>query len=197
MNASRFLHNFPKRILSSGCAKSSLSSNTLECHGRSLNLVNFARQPRSLSTHTSTSLSSDPTENSVIYSATSHVRGKSMFTMYILISIVKCLNNYNQAIILLYEIDSSPFVSVQWKDLGNMEAVADVNEYPAVWLRDNCQCPSCYNKHANARLLLMKDLDVDVQPDRVSVQDNQVFDFEISRKYLIGFTSASDDICTN
>ena len=68
-----------------------------------------------------------------------------------------------------------------------MEAVADVNEYPAVWLRDNCQCSRCYNKHANARLLLMKDLDVDVKPDRVSVQDNQVRYIEISRKYLIMF----------
>ena len=87
--------------------------------------------------------------------------------------------------ILLLKIGSLPFVSVQWKDLENMGSVADVNEYPAVWLRDNCQCPSCYNKYANARLLLMKNLDVDVKPERVSVEDNQVRSSKISTNYLI------------
>ena len=63
---------------------------------------------------------------------------------------------------------------MQWKDFGGMESTEDVNEYPAVWLRDNCQCPKCYNKHANARLLLMKDLDVDIKPNQVLVEENQV-----------------------
>ena len=69
---------------------------------------------------------------------------------------------------------TSSFVSVQWKDLGNLESIGNTCEYPAVWLRDNCQCPSCYSKHANARLLLMKDLDVDVKPGNIQVADNQV-----------------------
>ena len=75
-------------------------------------------------------------------------------------------------------LDSSPFVSVQWKDLEKGHAAEDTNEYPAVWLRDNCQCPKCYNKHANARLLLMKDLDVDTKPKEVSIEENQVWFYQ-------------------
>ena len=63
---------------------------------------------------------------------------------------------------------------MQWKDLERGNAAEDANEYPAVWLRDNCQCPKCYNKNANARLLLMKDLDVDIKPNQVLVEENQV-----------------------
>ena len=66
---------------------------------------------------------------------------------------------------------------MQWKGSWNTEAKENINEYPAVWLRDNCQCPNCYNKHANARLLLMKNLDIEVQPKHISVEDNQVYEF--------------------
>ena len=79
---------------------------------------------------------------------------------------------------LFDNIGSSPFVYVTWKDLGRGNAAEDANEYPAVWLRDNCQCPKCYNKHANARLLLMKDLDVDIKPKQVSVEENQVWFYQ-------------------
>ena len=65
---------------------------------------------------------------------------------------------------------------MQWKGSWNTEAKENINEYPAVWLRDNCQCPSCYNKHANARLLLMKNLDVEVQPKHITVEDNEVYE---------------------
>ena len=70
--------------------------------------------------------------------------------------------------------ESSAYISVHWKDLGDLEALGNIWEYPAVWLRDNCQCSKCYSKHANARLLLIKDLDVDVTPNQLSVIDNHV-----------------------
>ncbi|KAF0881750.1 gamma-butyrobetaine dioxygenase [Hyaena hyaena] len=34
--------------------------------------------------------------------------------------------------------------------------------YPAVWLRDNCQCPECYLDSAKARKLLIEALDVNI-----------------------------------
>ncbi|XP_054555300.1 gamma-butyrobetaine dioxygenase [Talpa occidentalis] len=34
--------------------------------------------------------------------------------------------------------------------------------YPAVWLRDNCQCPDCYLNSAKARKLLIEALDVNI-----------------------------------
>ncbi|XP_019667762.1 gamma-butyrobetaine dioxygenase [Prionailurus viverrinus] len=34
--------------------------------------------------------------------------------------------------------------------------------YPAVWLRDNCQCPDCYLDSAKARKLLIEALDVNI-----------------------------------
>ena len=63
--------------------------------------------------------------------------------------------------------ETSPSVFIRWKG-------GKLDEYPAVWLRDNCQCPKCYNKNANARLLLMKDLDVNVKPSQVTINTNNV-----------------------
>ena len=41
--------------------------------------------------------------------------------------------------------------------------------YPAVWLRDNCQCPKCYQKTAMARLSLMRNLNVDIDISRAEI----------------------------
>ena len=35
--------------------------------------------------------------------------------------------------------------------------------YPAVWLRDNCQCPKCYQASALARLHLMRNVDPEIK----------------------------------
>ncbi|KAG0714172.1 Gamma-butyrobetaine dioxygenase [Chionoecetes opilio] len=43
--------------------------------------------------------------------------------------------------------------------------------YPFVWLRENCQCSSCFQNDAIARLFLLDDLDVHIQPKELQVKD--------------------------
>lgn len=38
------------------------------------------------------------------------------------------------------------------------------SRYPYVWLRDNCQCTKCFHEFTHARLLLMRNLDVNIRP---------------------------------
>ena len=45
-------------------------------------------------------------------------------------------------------------------------------QYPAVWLRDNCQCPKCYQKTAMARLSLMRNLNIDIDIPKVEILEN-------------------------
>ncbi|CAG0917146.1 unnamed protein product [Notodromas monacha] len=61
----------------------------------------------------------------------------------------------------------SKYLEVSW---GNGE----VARYPWVWLRDNCQCPKCFQPSAKARLLVMKDLDVDCFPSEVKLEGSDV-----------------------
>ena len=58
-------------------------------------------------------------------------------------------------------------ISIHWGDGRH-------DEYPAVWLRANCQCPECYNKAARNRMILMQDLDVNVAPEIVIAKEHQV-----------------------
>ncbi|CDQ88867.1 unnamed protein product [Oncorhynchus mykiss] len=44
--------------------------------------------------------------------------------------------------------------------------------YPYTWLRDNCQCPLCTLQSAQARSLLLSQLDIHTGVDRVQVTDN-------------------------
>ena len=44
--------------------------------------------------------------------------------------------------------------------------------YPAVWLRDNCQCPKCYQKTAMARLSLMRNLNIEIDIPKVEIVEN-------------------------
>nr|XP_045604657.1 gamma-butyrobetaine dioxygenase-like [Procambarus clarkii] len=44
------------------------------------------------------------------------------------------------------------------------------SQMPYVWLRDNCQCPECYNAVALGRNFLLDDLDIEVHP--IEVQDS-------------------------
>lgn len=65
-------------------------------------------------------------------------------------------------------------VQVDWEDGGH-------SLYPFTWLRDNCQCPMCMLESAQARKLLMSDVDVNTGVDSVDVtRDNQVGSFLFS-----------------
>ena len=69
-------------------------------------------------------------------------------------------------------------VEVKWEDGGQ-------SLYPFTWLRDNCQCPLCTLQSADARKLLMSDLDIHTGVDVVEVtNDNKVGLYH----YLTGFT---------
>lgn len=43
--------------------------------------------------------------------------------------------------------------------------------YPHVWLRENCVCPQCFNKDAIARLFLIDDLDLNIEPSGIQLKD--------------------------
>ncbi|KAI8513908.1 Gamma-butyrobetaine dioxygenase [Branchiostoma belcheri] len=59
--------------------------------------------------------------------------------------------------------EAARMVEVEWSDGG-------VSRFPYVWLRDNCQCPQCFNPDSLSRRVLMNDLDVNVSPVRVELQ---------------------------
>ena len=58
-------------------------------------------------------------------------------------------------------------VHIHWKD-------GQHDEYSGVWLRDNCQCPKCYNVAAKNRMMLMQDLDVNIKPLNIASNEYQV-----------------------
>ncbi|XP_042886153.1 gamma-butyrobetaine dioxygenase-like [Penaeus japonicus] len=49
------------------------------------------------------------------------------------------------------------------------------DEYPYVWLRDNCQCPDCFLRSASSRLFRVSGLSLDVRPKDVQVSDDGSF----------------------
>ncbi|XP_074985554.1 gamma-butyrobetaine dioxygenase isoform X1 [Caretta caretta] len=63
-------------------------------------------------------------------------------------------------------LDVNNFVRIQWED-------GSKSLYPAVWLRDNCQCPDCFLHSAKARKLLLEDLDVNIGVKEVTLTDRQ------------------------
>lgn len=56
-------------------------------------------------------------------------------------------------------------VEVEWADGGH-------SQYPFTWLRDNCQCPVCTLESAQARKLLLADVDVHTGVDVVEVTND-------------------------
>ena len=50
-------------------------------------------------------------------------------------------------------------------------------DYPFLWLRDNCQCPKCYNGSAFARFILLREFNVDSKPKSYHVSIRQVTEF--------------------
>ncbi|XP_027708423.1 gamma-butyrobetaine dioxygenase isoform X2 [Vombatus ursinus] len=59
----------------------------------------------------------------------------------------------SSAILKVEALDAERLVQIHWDD-------GEESLYPAVWLRDNCQCPCCYLDSAKARKLLIEALDV-------------------------------------
>ncbi|XP_069761392.1 gamma-butyrobetaine dioxygenase [Narcine bancroftii] len=56
---------------------------------------------------------------------------------------------------------------VHWED-GNQSL------YPYAWLRDNCQCSHCFLTSAKARKLPIKDLDVNIFPEKIILSDSKI-----------------------
>lgn len=52
-------------------------------------------------------------------------------------------------------LDGAHLMQILWQDGAE-------SFYPAVWLRDNCQCPDCYLHSAKARKLVVEALDVNI-----------------------------------
>ncbi|KAK7170423.1 hypothetical protein R3I94_000593 [Phoxinus phoxinus] len=64
-------------------------------------------------------------------------------------------------------LDQERLLQIDWDD-------GSCSLYPFTWLRDNCQCPLCTLQSAQARRLLMSDLDVHTGMDQVQLMDNKV-----------------------
>jgi len=53
-------------------------------------------------------------------------------------------------------------LDVTWND-------GETTSYPYIWLRDNCQCSTCFHAATLARRLLFHDVDFNVMPVNVEV----------------------------
>ncbi|KAA8595766.1 hypothetical protein FQN60_011057 [Etheostoma spectabile] len=62
-------------------------------------------------------------------------------------------------------LDEERMMEVEWEDGGQ-------SLYPFTWLRDNCQCPLCTLESAQARKLLMSDLDIHTGVNVVEVTND-------------------------
>ena len=58
--------------------------------------------------------------------------------------------------------NTSECVELKWNG-------SETQQYPYLWLRDNCQCPNCYNASSMSRRLLMRDLDPKSAPVEIKV----------------------------
>ncbi|XP_054442223.1 gamma-butyrobetaine dioxygenase [Pteronotus mesoamericanus] len=64
-------------------------------------------------------------------------------------------------------LDGAHLMQILWHD-------GTESFYPAVWLRDNCQCPNCYLDSAKARKFLVESLDVNIGIKDVSFDRKRV-----------------------
>jgi hypothetical protein len=48
-------------------------------------------------------------------------------------------------------------------------STGEQHQYPSVWLRDNCQCPKCFNMVMQSRTLDWKYFDINIKPTHVMV----------------------------
>ena len=49
--------------------------------------------------------------------------------------------------------------------------------FPYVWLKDNCQCESCFHPVSKTRKILFQDLDPDIQPISALVSNIKMYRF--------------------
>jgi len=49
-----------------------------------------------------------------------------------------------------------------------------LEEYPWVWLRDNCQCKLCYESQAQSRILNLAEFDLDTRPLSAQIEDGKL-----------------------
>ena len=54
-------------------------------------------------------------------------------------------------------LDEHGLVCVAWDGTNGT-----VDKYPSVWLRDNCQCPDCFDRSSRQRKLLLGKLDSEI-----------------------------------
>lgn len=67
-------------------------------------------------------------------------------------------------------LNANQFICVHWED-------GSESLYPAVWLRDNCQCPSCFLHSAKARKLPLEDLDVNIGAKNATLNEKKKVTF--------------------
>ncbi|KDR15510.1 gamma-butyrobetaine dioxygenase-like [Zootermopsis nevadensis] len=53
-------------------------------------------------------------------------------------------------------------------------STGEQHQYPSLWLRDNCQCPKCFNTVMQSRTLDWKYFDVNIKPTHIMAEDNQL-----------------------
>ena len=58
-------------------------------------------------------------------------------------------------------------------DHGNrfleLESGNEVEKFPYVWLRDNCQCEKCFEQKSFSRVVNLNEFPVDIKPKEVKV----------------------------
>ncbi|XP_023707783.1 gamma-butyrobetaine dioxygenase isoform X2 [Cryptotermes secundus] len=53
-------------------------------------------------------------------------------------------------------------------------STGEQHQYPSVWLRDNCQCPKCFNTTMQSRTVDWKYFDINIKPTHVMAEENQL-----------------------
>ncbi|KAG7154699.1 Gamma-butyrobetaine dioxygenase-like 2 [Homarus americanus] len=73
-------------------------------------------------------------------------------------------------------VTEAPAVTVTHASVNHKTAMLEVkwtdgetDVFPYVWLRDNCQCPSCFHAASNSRIHLMGEFDLNTQPHTAQV----------------------------
>ena len=82
------------------------------------------------------------------------------------------------AILKAEALDGAHLMQIFWHD--GAESL-----YPAVWLRDNCQCSDCYLHSAKARKLLLEALDVNIRIDDLTFDRKKVITYKSSFPSLL------------
>ena len=84
-----------------------------------------------------------------------------------------CITN----IFAVYCAATAPHLAHLENDILFVPEGMEVHQFPAIWLRDNCQCSKCFSEHAQARLVLMRNLDLNMKPSNVEDDGSKVFYF--------------------